>query len=578
MKYLDSKQKSNFEVDFTRVLKMSPAEEVQYFKSLLNNILGEAPEELVTLNYGEKIYVLNGKNVPVFVQCFELYKHALEKVNQIKFVSPTCSIDWTKIKDYSLEEKISYFQSLIEKIEMAPIVIPFTFEEDGYTHIINKKDLGTYKACMRELKSCQIRHAILNNIEGKINGIKDKAYECKINALAFRDRIVCDAIQTKKKAEKLMKKIKDVKKKGRILLGTVKTSPLKKGAALVLSAGFIGNFALETFNDEVKINRALLLDLLPVKPIECVMDEESSKTRINELMEVYDFDSVSKLTPGQSLDKILNSGKVEVREEVREEIQAYLDSLGTPINIYVERRKALIDSYLEEYSLYFNLDKDKVIALARSVTNDYEEDFSSIIGDDIYDLSNDEVATLVFTYLLWRDKLAKSLDELGTSYEELTISDEVYGRDRDKGSEVILRNGETENQFMVRICKLLGIDEVYTLSVSLYESGRFQSHLCRNKNNYGGHRNKNGEFTTYPSSEAGIIAHVIIFKEYEKIYFSSLEKFCSYYVYGSRSAEPSKRWLRNVKSFHSQITKNYEEFTGYPKDQEIVKVPVITLY
>lgn len=598
MRYYTYGKESKFSIEFEKLVLMSPKERKEYFEALMKKILDSSNDnEKVKVNLEDKVYELNGQDVSIFMQCYDEYKKALEDFRQLELHTPTCRIDWIKIKDFTLEEKLNYFLDLIEDIEAAPIVKAYTFMEGGVTHVINEKDRSTYKVCKKEIKKC------ISKIANRDNVVRFKAL-CKDYKNSLIDSTYFCKNLLNEKIEESLKKKKKNKKKGRVFGGRVKISTLKKGAALACSLGFIGNIALETISEGVKVNREALqnlpleaaievekeeetkeespvemvYDIVDVDEVEvealreaCALDETDLENEISKVQEEKEVKSIlvyyNGLTNTFSLeeasikDNLENSVSQDENDEAQDKVKKEVVEESKE-----DRRALLIDSYLEEYSLYFNMDKDKVISLARDLTDDYKEDFASIIGSDEIDLSDDEVAAMVFVYQLRRDKLAITLNDLGTSKQELIVSTDVYMQGRCEGDTLVLRTGETENQFLVRICQMLGTDEMYSLAISLSETRQFQSPMCRDKNNYGGLRSTK-EYMTFPSPEAGIIAFCMNLKKYEKYNLQSLEALSSIYVRGSRKAEPSPVWMKNVKSFHSQIDENYEEFTGYPDNR-----------
>lgn len=558
MKYSTSYSKPIFKLDLSIANRMRPTARIEYYDRLIEQLLNEHCEEKVTINYKGELYSLDGLYVPLFLDCQREREKAVEDLKEIEKITPTCTINWDKLKKLSLEEKMSYLEETIELIEEAPISDPHIYVDGKDTHLINKKDLSPLKLCQRELKKYRA------------------LYEAKMKALAWKTA-VAETISTtksaidadikakkkatKKKMKKLAKKIKGPQRAGRIFRGTVKVADIKRNCALACALCFTASLTIESLKGcEVGVNK----ELLPSLPEASLKVKRSADQKVRYIS--YDFLTNSVIT---SIDKPVYTrytAKSVQYDKLGPDTPISSDDVET-VNIYDSRRQKLIDSYLEEYSLYFNLDKDAVISIAREATEDYANGFENIIGDESIDLTDEETACLVFAYKCYRDKLARPLSDFGYEKSTIRITDEVFASGRSEGEELILRNGETENQFITRVCKLLGLDEIYCLAISMYESGRFQSVMCRNKNNYGGLR-QTKEFMTFPSPEAGIIAFCMNLKGYEKKNIQSIETLCSIYVYGSRSEKPSEVWLKNVIGFHHQISENYEEYTGYPKDEE----------
>lgn len=213
-----------------------------------------------------------------------------------------------------------------------------------------------------------------------------------------------------------------------------------------------------------------------------------------------------------------------------------------------------IDNYLKEYSSYYNLDGDKVVEFARSVTNNYETPLSEIYSGNSVNSSTREGQAMMFVYYLNRDSLSKSLGEYGLSSDHFKVS----GVMATMGSDQVLRSGLTFSQFLGKVCDNLGMDKNYLLAISYLETGKNTSSLARYSNNFGGLRGR-GEYYSYSSPEEGIIAFILNLKSYEKYGLNSIYELSGIYTHGNKY-NPSNTWVNSVLRYYDDIVANPGEY------------------
>lgn len=613
MRYSRNSTEPKFRLDLSKANKMHPKDRIVYYDQLISDILTSDEGDKVKFNLQGTIYEISGTYIPLFIECQKERDIAKEDLKRMERISPTCSIDWDVLKKLPLEEKIEYLEELIERIENAEITDPYIYSDGEFEHVINRKDLAIFKACQKELE----KKVTLYLAKQFINDSKAILKEAFNNSKeSIKAEIESRKKKAKKKVQKISKKIRGSHYKGRIMRGMVKTSDLKRCGALACAVCFAGNMTLSSLGEGVSVNEELLRSLPANASFMLKRDSEEKENITLKIKKSPDETKVSTISydfcTGEAIltmaEEEPSLSRHKTPSQMSKEESSYVETYGrstqyrTPEQEVVlldlstevsesDKRNDLIDSYLEEYSLYFNMDKNRVITLAREATDDYKNGFLDIIGEVRADISDEETACLVFVYRLYRNKLAISLEDFGFKASDFKNSDGIYGKGREEGETLILRNGETENQFMTRISKMIGLDETYSLPISLTESGRFQSSMCRNKNNYGGMR-ATKEYMTFPSPEAGIIAFCMNLKGYEKYELDSLSSLCQKYVFGRKLTEEELNdenvlrslniWMKNVGSFHRQILADYEEYTGYPLDGESLdeeaKVPTLELY
>lgn len=255
---------------------------------------------------------------------------------------------------------------------------------------------------------------------------------------------------------------------------------------------------------------------------------------------------------GKLLDPIVDETQnitesiIDSEKELQDAVASAMPTEDPQIKIF--------DEYIAEYATYFNLDPSKTIEFAHQVTNDYTKDFAEVIGNTNYVLENPEAASMMFCYQLQRDRLATRLSEYGLSKNDFIIPADIVTLNEDK----TLNNGLTYSQYLGKICDLLGSDKYYSLAISYLETGRVTSNLALHKNNFGGLRSS-GDFFTFPTPEAGIIAFCYNLKAYEKFNLQSIYELSGKYVHGNIN-NPSETWVNNVLSFHNQFVERSDEF------------------
>ncbi len=232
-----------------------------------------------------------------------------------------------------------------------------------------------------------------------------------------------------------------------------------------------------------------------------------------------------------------------------------------------EKEEQRVESYearLTEYCTYFYLNKEKVINLARTLTENYTIGFENFLGNLSFQVDNEDAAIMMFVYRLYRNRTGIDLASYGiANYEDLLV--DLPRRTRVKDEPLKLSCGDTGTEYIGRICDLLGVDKTYAVAISMYEAGRFNSPLCRESNNFGGIGGL-GSFRAYPTPEAGIIDLVVLLKGYESLGLWSLEALSSKYVNGNISSPPSPSWVSGVRWFHYEMSTHLEEYFHMPTE------------
>ncbi len=277
-------------------------------------------------------------------------------------------------------------------------------------------------------------------------------------------------------------------------------------------------------------------------------------------------------TPSENVedDKVVETPEPE---EVEPEVQ----EKNIEPEVHEETREEKYDNLIRTYSNYFLMDADKVIKLARDLTDNYTIDFSEVSDNTSYRLENMEAQVMVFCHELNRDNLVFPLSDLGFTVEDfksgaerVTLSTQVEAmgytieefqaanKPNHLHENFVLSGGYSYSEFVGKVCDLLDMDKNYALAISYLESGSVGSDIALNKNNFGGLRGKDG-FFTYDTPEAGVIAFLRNLKRYERFDFTSIEELSGKYVNGDPSV-PAPTWIKNVEGFHYQISSEPERY------------------
>lgn len=232
----------------------------------------------------------------------------------------------------------------------------------------------------------------------------------------------------------------------------------------------------------------------------------------------------------------------------------YIKNLGN----YIDNRQK--DNTIKYYASKFNLDTDKVLAIARKITNDYtNEDFlkTNVIGgskiiEKVGSFNSFEAGVVYFARDIYRHPKS-----YGTTDEEIIISDYVNTERNIVDKKIMMSNGMTFEQYYGKIADLYNIDKATALAMVYLESGRMKSRLFVNKNNIGGMRS-GGTWLSYPTLEAGIIAHVMTIRSISNKHNFDITdpdgvlKFSGVYVNGS-TANPSEKWTSDVLNIREKL-------------------------
>ncbi len=653
-----------FSIDWKKVNKMSKDSRKRYFKSLFTKILKAPVKNPTPVLLGNKYYVTDEKYKDLLKQIYNSY-HDVE----IKSTD-NIEIDWKKVGKMSLDEKMSYFKSLIKKIESLPVSDPLYLRTNFGFCVINRDKESLYKRCLEEYDL-----ALRQKGEQSEEVISDKKEE---------------RTSPSKKKSKVRRVVSlpplNVKPKGPVICSVVAASMVATYSVNLIASAL--SFLPLDFRKKEEVDEEL-------KPNTYSMMSYEETLELQRKME----DSISS---DNLFFERVDEKLVQQLEELRQETLQRLEE--ERLAEEKARRVALMDEYFKEYCLYFDLDIEKVTQIAKSKTNDYEESLTTLFEDHLYDDVDDETAVMVFVRQIYRDRLGFKLKELGltrddlsgsknqaqtlslgssddgveSEQEKLEISSEepveltekdiyileytdpvdfiirkgikptesdlrllshlredfgltpgvinvlsyytlknndnhlepsyiniainrltdvrdveqafvmarhlyptvLYDEFGEFTEEPIVysefvaptlnedgvpvaRNGEVFSQFIGRISEMIDLDRNYALALCLHETWRGTSTLCLEQNNYGGMR-ANGEWFTYPSPEAGMIAFCMNLNAYKKYNLKSWQRFADIY------AEGSLNWQKNYQSFYREVIRDSEKYFGVDVDTQIV--------
>lgn len=235
---------------------------------------------------------------------------------------------------------------------------------------------------------------------------------------------------------------------------------------------------------------------------------------------------------------------------------------------------------IQEYSLYFNLDSEKVFEFTRELTNDFSEPLTITIGRKTFTATNAETIAMFITCDIWKDiyNTRSSAKKYNLKLEDYVTSNEVTHFERNDKGEIILRNGLTFNQLLAKASYAIDKSPARALAISDHESGYRSSSQAQNQNNPSGMKGKgisgvsDNDFITFPSLEAGTIYHVFNLERMENTYnYSNLYEFASIYVWGTK-AIPADNWYRDVSTKSARYAANEEYYFGIPEEEQDIRL------
>ncbi len=270
---------------------------------------------------------------------------------------------------------------------------------------------------------------------------------------------------------------------------------------------------------------------------------------------------------------ILNSNRAKLSNSVKQEVNKPFIEVNDTIDLnkktilnnnrfvrsYNEyKRTSPIDNTIKEYASYFHLDGDKVVEVARNLTDNYRNDSfikNNSIGESDWTLNSQEAGIVYFVRYLYRNP-----EKYGTTASYIGKNNKVDTEKNRENGHIILNNGMTYEQFLAKICELYGINKVLALAIVYEESGIMSSSLFNYSNNMGGLRG-NGGWLSFPSLEAGTISYVFTLKNLLDRYSvdsfnkNSIYYFSGIYVHGNIN-DPAEHWTGNVTGYMSRIESN----------------------
>lgn len=238
---------------------------------------------------------------------------------------------------------------------------------------------------------------------------------------------------------------------------------------------------------------------------------------------------------------------------------------GTQTSSYVESINNLVynrkrNNTVIYYAQKFKLNVDKTLELVRNFTNDYTSELylkNFIIGPVSIQTTKEPFASEEAGIAYFIRDLYRYPQKYGTSIEEIRASDETSIERMVVDGKIYVDNGMTYEQYLGKICDLFAIDKNIVLAISYMETGYLKSNLFNYKNNVGGHRGSSG-WLSYPTLEAGIIAHALTVKAITDNYNidstseNAISELSSIYVNGHPD-NPDEHWTSKVTLISNQI-------------------------
>ena len=236
----------------------------------------------------------------------------------------------------------------------------------------------------------------------------------------------------------------------------------------------------------------------------------------------------------------------------------YFKAFGKAIE---DRQK---DNTIISYAEKFNLDISKTLDIAHNITNNYTDEYfleNNVIVPEKYRSKVGTYNSFEAGVIYFVRDLSRNPERYGTTYDQIVISNKVELVKFEYGKPLYMSNGLTFEQYYGHIADLFGVDKSTALAMAYHESGypsRGTSGLFKYNNNIGGMKCGTNCWASYPTMEAGIIAHVLTVKSiserngFDIGNLDGLYKFSGIYVTGNIN-RPSELWTSRVLYFKSQI-------------------------
>ncbi len=429
----DKKFKSNgkiLTIDWKKVKNMSSAGQLAYFRKLYTDILKAPITNPVPVLLGTKYYATDEKYKDLLVEVYNRI-HALKESNSI---TTSFEINWKVVAKLTLTERIVYFRDAIKKIESEPIVHPTAFKTSFGLSVINREREETYKDCLRHYE------AALKGIDLCPKESQNKRKDDTKKLKARRHEKVPKKPELQKR-EDIVKKAEDrtaekfVSKEAPIKVETpVEKSPVEENVEIAETVREVqkglpplyvkpkGRLVCSIVATGLIVHYAahLLLAALPgiVFPKIKEKDPEISPSifssmNLEEAMQLHHDMILANNPYFMNVDSKLEKELKDITEAVlqkREEERRAREKA---------KRVALIDEYFKEYCVYFNLDCEQIIQIAKEKTNEYEISLTTFFKDNLYDDVDEEAAVMVFVRQIAHDRLNFKLEELGLTRESI---------------------------------------------------------------------------------------------------------------------------------------------------------------
>ena len=247
--------------------------------------------------------------------------------------------------------------------------------------------------------------------------------------------------------------------------------------------------------------------------------------------------------------------QIKIEEQVEEDRTNFQ-------SIYAEEieKGRIYDTYIEEYCNYYNLNSEKVIELARNLTNDYDISFQNFIAKEFQDFSNPAAACMRFIYYLNRNDLINE-ENIEYSLDDFKLPEKIITTPHDNFETLILNNGESFTQYLGRICDYFEYEEkCLALSFVYAEAGQNGSSASRNKNNVSGIMTAEFEVKTFSTLENGMIEHIgNLVENYPLSKYNIYDLETLSLKYNKGDLEERTGWKKNMKDAYDKINAKCEQ-------------------
>ena len=220
---------------------------------------------------------------------------------------------------------------------------------------------------------------------------------------------------------------------------------------------------------------------------------------ISALAIMISYNSAGETTSNESVDQILPEKTTLSVEMLSDSLSFVEEEIALHIEKHLKNIFSIqIESVIDLYAPYFNINADIAKSIARKYTNDYTSDVylkTFNIGPTILYQQSHNYPTYQAGLIAYLNYLSVNPSAFNITSEELKTTS-------------YQPTPHTNEQFMGLIAEYFEYDPYFAPAISCHETGFYTNNASVEKNNFGGWK-VNGISYEFPTPEAGMIYHVL---------------------------------------------------------------------